>query len=143
MTITTSYTKKLTDPCWPREGRVSAARWVARTGTERRVLVSSFNPLALARWKARRPDVPAGLLFERGAPLPLRRAWALRWLRPFAVHPEQVFCTPERVAGWHAAGYAVNAWTVDEPERLRALAAAGVDGVITNDPAAARAALGS
>jgi glycerophosphoryl diester phosphodiesterase len=37
----------------------------------------------------------------------------------------------------------VNSWTVDDPARLRALRALGVDGVITNDPAAARAALGA
>jgi glycerophosphoryl diester phosphodiesterase len=35
----------------------------------------------------------------------------------------------------------VNVWTVDEPGRLAALAAMGVSGIITNQPARARAAL--
>ena len=72
----------------PLVDRVAAI--VERAGAGARVLVSSFNP-----WRcgcgcgARRPS-PAGLLFEREAPLPLRRAWAAPLLRPFALHPEIV-----------------------------------------------------
>jgi glycerophosphoryl diester phosphodiesterase len=119
--------------------RVSEA--IDGAGTASRVLVSSFSPAAVGRWRRRRPDVAAALLFERDARLPLRRAWALPVLRPFAAHPEQVLCTPDAVARWHSAGFAVNTWTVDDPARLRALRDMGVDGMISNDPAAARAAL--
>jgi glycerophosphoryl diester phosphodiesterase len=62
-------------------------------------------------------------------------------LRPTAVHPENGLCTPDAVVGWRRRGYAVNVWTVDEPGRLAALAAMGVSGIITNQPARARAAL--
>ena len=34
----------------------------------------------------------------------------------------------------HGAGLRVDAWTVDEPRRARALARAGIDGIITNVP---------
>jgi glycerophosphoryl diester phosphodiesterase len=115
---------------------------VARAGAEARVLVSSFSPLAVRLWQRRAPHVPAALLFERAAPLHLRRAWAAPWLRPFALHPEDVLCTPARVARWHRGGYAVNVWTVDDETHLRALRDMGVDGVVTNDPARARGALG-
>ncbi len=114
---------------------------VRETGVGARVLMSSFHPWAVALWTRQAPDVPAALLFESQAPLPLRRAWALHGLRVFAVHPEATLCTPESVRRWHDAGYAVNTWTVDDPRRLRALRGMGVDGIITNDPAAARAAL--
>jgi len=113
---------------------------IARAGAAR-ILVSSFSPLALYLWRRRAPAVRAALLFERQAPLPLRRAWAAPVLRPFALHPEAALCTPARVALWHARGYAVNVWTVDDPARLRALRDMAVDGVICNDPRAARAAL--
>ncbi|MCI1749667.1 MAG: hypothetical protein LKI24_17520 [Acidipropionibacterium sp.] len=33
-------------------------------------------------------------------------------------------------------------WTIDEPDQIREAAALGVDAIITNDPAGARAALG-
>lgn len=114
---------------------------VRACGVVARVLVSSFNPLALLHWQRCLPEVPTGLLFEACAPLPLRRAWAARVLRPAALHPEDRLCTPARVAAWRRGGRACHVWTVDAPGRLRELAAMGVDGLITNDPAAARRAL--
>jgi glycerophosphoryl diester phosphodiesterase len=112
-----------------------------RTGTAGRVLVSSFSPIALRAWMRRAPQVPAALLFEHEAPLPLRRAWAAAWLRPSALNPDVALCTPERVVRWHARGYAVNVWTVDDEARLHACRDMGVDGIITNDPARSRRAL--
>jgi glycerophosphoryl diester phosphodiesterase len=109
---------------------------VDRADAVKRVLVSSFSPVAVWHSRRRRPDIPVALLFERR-----RTAWCLPVLRPSAVHPDQCLCTLASVRRWHASGYAVNAWTVDDPARLRALRDVGVDAVITNDPAAARAAL--
>jgi glycerophosphoryl diester phosphodiesterase len=134
-------TTGLRDPAVPTlVERVSAI--LDRTGTAGRVLVSSFSPVAVWHWRRRRPDVKAALLWEREAPLPLRRAWALPVLRPFAAHPDQRLCDAATIARLHRAGYAVNTWTVDDPNRLRELRNLGIDGLITNDPAAARAALG-
>ena len=116
---------------------------VERAGVGGRVLVSSFNPWAVRRWMRRAPAIPTALLFERDAPLPLRRAWLAPWLRPFALHPEWVLCNPARVAGWKRRGYWVSVWTVDDPTTLRACRLMGVDAVITNDPARSRAALAS
>jgi glycerophosphoryl diester phosphodiesterase len=129
-------------------GGVSSARLAAladrvadvleRTGTASRVLVSSFSPIAVGLWMRRARAVPAALLFERAAPVPLRRAWAAPWLRPSALNPERALCTAARVAAWHARGYAVNVWTVDGEADVRACRDMGVDGVITNDPARTR-----
>ena len=121
----------------------AVARVLERTGAGPRVLVSSFNPWAVHVWRRRVPPVRAALLFERRSPLPLRRAWLAPWLRPFALHPELVLCTPARVAAWKRRGYWVSVWTVDDPAALRACRQMGVDAVITNDPAQARAALAS
>jgi len=121
----------------------AVARVVERTSAGARVLVSSFNPWAVRSWMRRAPAVRAALLFERDAPLPLRRAWLAPLLRPFALHPELVLCSPERVASWKRRGYMVSVWTVDDPSSLAACRAMGVDGVITNDPARARAILSS
>ena len=117
------------------------AEVLARTGTASRVLVSSFSPRAVRLWMRRAPAVPAALLFERAEILPLRRAWAAAWLRPAALNPELVLCTPARVARWHALGYAVNVWTVDDEAAVRACRDMRVDGIITNDPARTRALL--
>jgi glycerophosphoryl diester phosphodiesterase len=109
---------------------------VDRAGAARRVLVSSFNPAAVWRWRRHRPDIAAALLFERR-----RSAWCVPFLRPFAVHPDQRLCTAASVRAWHAAGYAVNTWTVDDPARIRELDSWNVDAIITNVPDVARAAL--
>jgi glycerophosphoryl diester phosphodiesterase len=123
-------------PIGPLVERVAAI--VERTGSAGRVLVSSFHPRAVWAWMRRSPQVPAGLLFEAEAALPLRAAWAHYLLHPRALHPEAALCTPETVRRWQADGYLVNVWTVDEPHTLHALAAMGVDAVITNDPARTR-----
>jgi len=59
-----------------------------------------------------------------------------------ALHPHHAFVTPDLVAAAHAAGVAVNTWTCDDPDRIRWLADLGVDGVVTNVPDVALAALG-
>ena len=114
---------------------------VERVGAGPRVLVSSFHPLAVRSWIRRQPAIPAGLLFEHQSALPLRQAWAAPLLRPRALHPEIVLCTAGRVAGWHTRGYMVNVWTVDDPPAIAACRRMGIDGIITNDPVRARAAL--
>jgi glycerophosphoryl diester phosphodiesterase len=119
----------------------AVARVVRDLGVGPRVLASSFNPWAVWVWSRRVPEVPAALLFERASVLPLRRAWLAPLLRPFALHPEYALCTPARVAGWKRRGYRVGVWTVDDPGALAACRRMGVDAVITNDPARARAAL--
>ena len=123
----------------------AVAEVVARADAGQRVLVSSFSPGAIWRWRQIRPDLASGLLFER--PRPFHRPWPLRTdillplLHPQAVHPEETLCTGDRVARWRGRGYAVNVWTVDAPDRITALAAMGASGIITNDPARARSAL--
>ena len=124
------------------DGLVEAvAQVVDRPGRRGRVLVSSFHPLLLARFALAAPAVPTGLLFAHNQAPPLRQAWAARLLRPAALHPDRMLVDARAVEGWHREGRAVNVWTVDDPHEIAFLAAIGVDGIITNTPAAARAAL--
>ncbi len=123
----------------------AVAASVDRADGRQRVLVSSFSPGAIGWWRRIRPEVPSGLLFEK--PRPFHRPWPLRTdvllplLRPFAVHPEHSLCSAESVSRWRRRGYAVNVWTVDDPRRVADLAAMGVSGIITNNPARTRTAL--
>lgn len=59
-----------------------------------------------------------------------------------ALHPHHAFVNPDLVAAAHGAGVDLNTWTVDDADRIRWLADAGVDAVITNAPADALATLG-
>ncbi|MCC5953794.1 MAG: glycerophosphodiester phosphodiesterase [Acidimicrobiia bacterium] len=111
---------------------------VAVAGTE--LLVTSFWPQTLDVVRARAPELRTGqLLLELGeGPLSVEGMVAAGHV---AVNPWDASVTAEMVDAAHAGGLAVNVWTVDDPQRLRQLAAMGVDGLITNTPAAARAAL--
>lgn len=119
----------------------AAARAIRDAGAGDRVLVSSFDPWALVQLHGAAPELTTALLFHAGLPLPARRGWMGPWVGASALHPEHVLCSAAAVAGWRKAGYAVNVWTVDDPARLRELAAWGIDGVFVNDPAAARRAM--
>lgn len=111
---------------------------VRRHGAVGRVLVSSFHPLAVAACRLAAPELATGLIFAGNQALPLRRAWSRHLLLPAALHPERRLATRATVARWHAEGHAVNVWTVDEAGEVERLAALGVDGIITNDPARTR-----
>ncbi len=120
----------------------ATAEIIRHSGRADQVLVSSFDPVALVQMHHELPDITCAYLFHKDQPLPLRRGWVGQWIGASALHPERTLCTPERVAAWHTAGFPVNAWTVDDPDELRRLAALGIDGVFCNDPGHALAVLG-
>jgi glycerophosphoryl diester phosphodiesterase len=98
------------------------------------LLISSFNPLSLRRFKRLAPAIPVGLLHAPGLPLPLRRAW-LAGLAPHeARHPEHTLVDAAYVARARQRGYRVHPWTVDDPDEMRRLIALEADGIITNVP---------
>ena len=78
--------------------------------------------------------------FVRGALVALRRraprmaAHGIERLQPQALWVLHLVVTKRLVAVTRSAGVELIAWTVDEGERMRELAALGVDGICTNDP---------
>ncbi len=112
---------------------------VRRHGLEEKVFFSSFNPLNFRRLKRHLPDVPTGFLTLRGWATP-QMGWLAR--RFDALHPEYSDVSPELVNRAHTAGQRIYTYTVDDPVEARRLCAAGVDGIITNDPLNLRQALG-
>ena len=119
----------------------ATAAAIARAGADARVLISSFDPVMLVQLHLAAPHLPLAFLFDHKLPRPLRAATVGMLTGASALHPSDLVCTPEAIADWHRRGFAVNTWTVDDPARLVALSAMGVDGVFANDPRAALAAL--
>ena len=100
------------------------------------VLLSSFDRATLRRSRARRPDVPTGLLTEAAtdAASALRAAAAdgHPWVLPFVA---QVLEAGSRFAEEvHGIGMRLGVWIADDPGMARALFVSGVDAVATNDP---------
>ena len=114
----------------PRDGRRAAP---AATGT---FIVSSFDLGAVDLARAHAPEVATGWLThgqevgDGGADRGRARS---RWLNP-DVAPRRWTRGRTGIAAAHAAGVRVGVWTVDDPKAARALAAAGVDIIISNVP---------
>ncbi len=112
------------------------AELVRRLGLQQRVWISSFKPYSLYQMRHAAPEIRCGLLYS---PLSLGSAW-LAPLTPFeALHPHTRLVWPWFVRLAHRLGKWVVVWTVDDVDRARELARAGVDAIITNDPRALRA----
>ncbi len=132
------------------------ARAITRHGLEARTVVSGVHgpSLQAIAWAAPRirlgitypedrlsisrkpylwPIVSLGLTSMR-ASVPLRLPRLARRVGASAVMLQHRLVTESSVERAHSAGLPVLAWTVDEPAELSRVVAAGVDGVITNDP---------
>lgn len=111
------------------------AALIARLGMVEHVIVSSFNPLALARVKWADRRLATGLLYA-----PDMTQWYLKdgFSAPFlfvnAIHPHHSQVTAELVKNAHAKGWKVNTWTVNDLETARRLLEIGVDGLIGDYP---------
>ena len=103
-------------------------------------LVSSFGMTTVDRVRALDPAVPTAFLTFVDPIGPASIELAARHGHE-AIHPHVATIDAGYVALAHDHGLAVNVWTVDDPERIRELADWGVDGICTNVPGIAVAAL--
>jgi glycerophosphoryl diester phosphodiesterase len=121
------------DPGWDVGEAVAAltAAVIDETGWTARVLVSSFQAATLRAVQAADGRLPLGALWGFGTAVEPALAEAAE-AGFAAVHPFVLSVTPGLVARAHEMGLAVNVWTVNAPEDLRAMVAAGADTVITD-----------
>jgi glycerophosphoryl diester phosphodiesterase len=119
------------------------ARLVVDDGLQDRVLVSSFSLQTVDRCL----EVDSGVATAYLVTIAPDRDVAGRMVDRArkhghrALHPHHVGVTPHLVDLCRAVGLACNTWTVDDPERMRQLAALGVDAIVTNVPDLAVATL--
>lgn len=111
----------------------------------RLILFSSFNPLLVIALRRILPQVPAAWLVHEQQDVMLgvaRRRMPRELFGLRAVHPQRTLATAHNISAWHADNALVNVWTVNEPEEAVALAARGVDGLISDYPGRLLSALG-
>ncbi|MFO7653050.1 MAG: glycerophosphodiester phosphodiesterase family protein [Candidatus Krumholzibacteriia bacterium] len=140
------------------DARPDAVASVVRTIREHdlvsRCVVQSFHPDVLLAAHRLEPSLERHLLVEGSvASLGLQFEDVPRLsssARPLAdlhqliaaVNPS-VLMADEALLHWlHGEGFRVHVWTVNAPDAMRELAELGVDGLITDDPLAARVVLG-
>ena len=102
----------------------------------RNYIVSSFNPVELARFSRINSGIPLGFLFAPEGPLALHTGWpapALKLAGIKAIHPHWSLISPDMIERAHARGWAVNTWTLNDLDRAHWLAKDGLDAIITDD----------
>jgi glycerophosphoryl diester phosphodiesterase len=112
----------------------SLVEQIEASGIKERIIVQSFNPLAIDAVKQFDPTIKTLYLTPRGALLNLGYA-SLRgheYVAPQFASPD---LNADFVASAHALGKQVVPWTADTEADIRGLIDIGVDGIITNFPA--------
>lgn len=96
-----------------------------------RVIVSSFNPLMLSKFKDLSPNTPVGCLFET---YNLHDDWSsiMERCRAEYIHPQNKGLTKEMVEKFRSYGYKINVWTVNDLARANQLFNWGVTGIFTD-----------
>ena len=105
----------------------------AKEGMLDRILFSSFNHYSLLRVKKLMPEMFCGLLYEAT----LYRPWAYASLLGVdGLHPHfsEILFDRDECKRAHAAGIAVNPWTVNREEDITESLKVGADIIISNFP---------
>lgn len=96
-----------------------------------RTIISSFNHYSLVEIRKIDPGIRTAPLYMAG----LYKPWDYaRSMGASAIHPLFYNIVPEVVRGCKENDIMINPFTVDRPEHIKAVAEAGVDGIITNVP---------
>ena len=106
---------------------------IDRHNLRSRVIVQSFDFRTLTAMKRLAPEIRLAALDEDeklGDFVAVARSAGAQ-----IIAPEKAMVTPSRVVAAHQAGLQVVAWTANTPQEWDALIAAGVDGIISDDPA--------
>jgi glycerophosphoryl diester phosphodiesterase len=105
---------------------------VRRHKLERRVILQSFDFRTLHAMKKLAPEIRISALFE-GAPRDFVEV--AREAGAQIVSPNYTLVTKEQVEGAHKAGLQVVPWTANTEQDWEKLIGAGVDAIISDDPA--------
>lgn len=107
---------------------------ITRHDMTQRVIVSSFNPLTLNRFRDILPQVPIGFLYQAGMSIDTEEVMKQLGLKHEARHPHHSMIDAAYMPWAITEGYRVNAWTVNDAARAVELRELGVDAIITDAP---------
>jgi glycerophosphoryl diester phosphodiesterase len=126
------------------EAAVQVADWVKHRAAYPSVIVSSFNPAAVAAVRAANPDIATALLSYAAAPLEILEFAAAAGHQ--AIHPDHAALEAAGasavVVAAQSRGLQVATWTVNAPGAAEAFATAGLAAIVTDDPRLIRKTIG-
>lgn len=134
---------ELTNYFTPRDGLVKkVCELIKRHNNASQIIFSSFLPSNLKIASQTLPEIPRGLLALPG----LMGLWARSFGFMFgdyqALHPHLTNASREQIQRAHKVKRRIHVWTANSPADIQRLRDWGVDGMFTDDPAAAVQALG-
>ncbi len=143
MTVNVEVKNSSRDPDFDAQRRVAVevAATVGDHDLYERILVSSFDVGSIGRIREVDDRVATAWL-TMVVPDAAAIVASLVEAGHRALHPHDPLVDAALVEACHAAGIALNVWTVDDPVRIGALAEMGVDGICTNEPDVALRVLG-
>jgi glycerophosphoryl diester phosphodiesterase len=97
---------------------------------QQRVIVSSFNPIAIRIVKLISKDIPAGFIYEHA-----KHFKGIFIARPDALHPKAEFVTDKLIKFCKRRNMRINTWTVNNVYARDWLISKNIDGIITDNPA--------
>lgn len=107
--------------------------------SDARCAIHSFDHPTIGRARVVAPELPRGLLFDKGDTDTMMRAMDAYDARD--LWPRFSLIDAQLIEAAHAAGKRVIGWTVDDAQRARELAKLGIDALCTDDVPLIRDAL--
>jgi glycerophosphoryl diester phosphodiesterase len=124
---------ELKEPVWTEEQVRTVANLIRRYHMSDRTMFQSFYLPVLQTAQKVAPDIARAALVNDAPPDPVG------YIRSFGgqgLLPKNTAVTQDLVTTLHDAGLSIMVWTVDEPDEWARLTQLGVDGIMTNNPAA-------
>jgi len=106
---------------------VRVVKMIKSKKINQKIIISTFNPVAILVMKLFTPKIITGYLFKS-----TKHLWAVNFFHPDCLHPEGGIVSRALVNQAHKRGQAVNVWTIDSRPGKRWLKNLNVDGIITN-----------
>ena len=102
---------------------------IKKNNISHKVLISSFNPIAI--WYAKKLDknIRTGFLYDNPKLLFLKNI-----IHPDCIHPKASLVTKSLVKHCKERGLSINVWTVNNKTAINWITELGVDGIITDNP---------
>lgn len=114
----------------------AVAEVVRKTNSEKRILFSSFNPLAIRRLSHYLPDVPRALLASKedavGNRFYLRHLWLAPYVKAHALHLDFNYISEDELRAYSRRGIPVALWTVNDAEKAEGFLKAGAFSIISD-----------
>jgi len=108
---------------------------ISKEKINKRVIISSFNPLILLLIKISDNNIPTGYLWSNfNVPLVLSKPWWINLVHPDLIHLDSHLINKKLILYYKKKGLKINAWTVNNLPLKNWLLENGVDGIISDFP---------